>query len=181
MPPFSSQKAPSAKRCIKTKVWTPSGNVTVAVCVRKHRAPKGALRPRPRRGHGHCPRRVRKHRAPESFACNSFSSNFNERRIPRHLNGAASSLEGVEAELHATFSSNPPRSAPKGALRLLLKISVALTQMLVRKHQAPKGALRLAVGDAPVAVGGVCQKAPSAKRCIKTRTRECGEDRSCSG
>lgn len=59
---------------------------------------------------------VRKHRAPKNFACNSLSSNFNERRKPRHLNGAASSLEGVEAELHSTFSNNPPRSAPKGAL-----------------------------------------------------------------
>ena len=101
------QKAPSAKRCIKTPPLTAS-KASIS-SVRKHRAPKGALRPG--RG-GDCSRQasfVRKHRAPENFACNSLNSNFNERRIPRHLNDAASSREGVEAELHATFSNNPPR------------------------------------------------------------------------
>ena len=78
--------------------------------VRKHRAPKGALRRLNHRPHqANNDRRVRKHRAPDNFACNSLSSNFNERRKPRHFNDAASTLEGVEAELHAIFSNNPPR------------------------------------------------------------------------
>ena len=38
---------------------------------------------------------------------------------------------------------------------------------IIRKHRAPKGALRRAVVTAGVAVE-FCQKAPSAKRCIKT-------------
>ena len=38
------QKAPSAKRCIKTTV--PSAGRQWPIRVRKHRAPKGALRPR---------------------------------------------------------------------------------------------------------------------------------------
>ena len=102
------QKAPSAIRCIKTR-RAGGLNGEVVHAVKKHRAPKGALRRaqrRLRRGGGF---RARKHRAPDNFACNSLSSNFNERRKPRHLNDADSSLEGVEAELHATFSSNPPR------------------------------------------------------------------------
>ena len=37
------QKAPSAKRCIKTN--TRDGELIPSLCVRKHRAPKGALRP----------------------------------------------------------------------------------------------------------------------------------------
>ena len=38
----------------------------------------------------------------------------------------------------------------------------------VRKHRAPKGALRLGVSGCVRRVGVACQKAPSAKRCIKT-------------
>ena len=62
--------------------------------------------------------------------------------------------------------------APKGALRLF---QVSLTRFVtawVRKHRAPKGALRHgAVNDGQHAV---CkrQKAPSAKRCIKTYSAE---------
>ena len=37
----------------------------------------------------------------------------------------------------------------------------------VRKHRAPKGALRLSIGVG-VRIVVICQKAPSAKRCIKT-------------
>ena len=38
----------------------------------------------------------------------------------------------------------------------------------VRKHRAPKGALRLAESVADALYDVVSQKAPSAKRCIKT-------------
>ena len=63
-PDILCQKAPSAKRCIKTLVHKLETTLPTA-CVRKHRAPKGALRLR-RTDHGyqdHCP--VRKHRAPK--------------------------------------------------------------------------------------------------------------------
>ena len=43
--------------------------------------------------------------------------------------------------------------------------------MPVRKHRAPKGALRLSVFRDVDAIEGQCQKAPSAKRCIKTQRR----------
>ena len=64
--------------------------------------------------------------------------------------------------------------APKGALRLMwissMKSSVSLS---VRKHRAPKGALRLGDLDVALVEVGVRQKAPSAKRCIKTTKRQC--------
>ncbi len=57
------QKAPSAKRCIKTgQTCRPCG--TVRAVVRKHRAPNGALRQACCREHLACFRCVRKHRAP---------------------------------------------------------------------------------------------------------------------
>ena len=40
---------------------------------------------------------------------------------------------------------------------------------MVRKHRAPKGALRRAALTAVPVAAGASQKAPSAKRCIKTR------------
>ena len=43
------------------------------------------------------------------------------------------------------------------------------TRRTVRKHRAPKGALRHILG--PDTTRRVCQKAPSAKRCIKTPRR----------
>ena len=59
---LTSQKAPSAKRCIKTTTGRTDRASTTSV--RKHRAPKGALRPastRPAYGQS----TVRKHRAPK--------------------------------------------------------------------------------------------------------------------
>ena len=40
---------------------------------------------------------------------------------------------------------------------------------MVRKHRAPKGALRLTCLVDAVEPVRICQKAPSAKRCIKLR------------
>ena len=41
----------------------------------------------------------------------------------------------------------------------------------VRKHRAPKGALRHRYIAVCTCLVWICQKAPSAKRCIKTRLR----------
>ena len=56
--------------------------------------------------------------------------------------------------------------APKGALRHAMR-GLASNLVPVRKHRAPKGALRHIGFPVAVAVFS-CQKAPSAKRCIKT-------------
>ena len=93
--PCGSQKAPSAKRCIKTAILR--NTVRYSSHVRKHRAPKGALR----------------------------------RRV------------GAVDEGHVVG---------------------------VRKHRAPKGALRQQHPTDTQAGLEERQKAPSAKRCIKTES-----------
>ena len=61
--------------------------------------------------------------------------------------------------------------APKGELRLV-KHTVLYTRFIcVRKHRAPKGALRRGGIDDLERNAHERQKAPSAKRCIKTRIR----------
>ena len=114
---LQSQKARSAKRCIKT--LRPTFCVRVPVTrVRKHRAPKGALRLQARTHRSRCRSCVRKHRAPKG----ALRPGPDRRRVGRRV---------------------------------------------VRKHRAPKGALRLCSrGIKPFESLG--QKAPSAKRCIKT-------------
>ena len=57
--------------------------------------------------------------------------------------------------------------APKGALRLCVDDDHRIEVFMVRKHRAPKGALRL-VYPCGQPLGNLGQKAPSAKRCIKT-------------
>ena len=117
--PDRCQKAPSAKRCIKTSQRAAG---RWADAVRKHRAPKGALR----------------HEGDECFA--------------------------------AHWSSVRKHRAPKGALRpedLYFHLNVKE----VRKHRAPKGALRLRLLSDFCSSVNTRQKAPSAKRCIKTTRR----------
>ena len=88
--------------------------------VRKHRAPKGALR-----------LSVRRIKPPEAW------------RVRKHR-------------------------APKGALRLARLRDIGVSESLVRKHRAPKGALRLLLISVQATQVKIGQKAPSAKRCIKT-------------
>ena len=57
--------------------------------------------------------------------------------------------------------------APKGALRLLATAAREVGPERVRKHRAPKGALRHPCPESP-GTPARSQKAPSAKRCIKT-------------
>ena len=144
---LSSQKAPSAKRCIKTarhpqscpstahvrKHREPNGALrqveyadprTRVSWVRKHRAPKGALRRaqrRLRRGGGF---RARKHRAPKGALRPDFIHVLRERPVQR-------------VRKHR---------APKGALRRANLVGCHHQVGDVRKHRAPKGALRPLVG-----------------------------------
>ena len=61
---MAGQKAPSAKRCIKTGARSPTGSRSIGG-VRKHRAPKGALRLRGVQSGVRGSKAVRKHRAPK--------------------------------------------------------------------------------------------------------------------
>ena len=112
-----SQKAPSAKRCIKTWLQCECGRRRFSL--RKHRAPKGALRlDNPARMHHG--RAVRKHRAPKG----------------------ALRLVANARDDHFALTVRKHR-APKGALRLRVPINIDTVFFTVRKHRAPKGALRL--------------------------------------
>ena len=112
------QKAPSAKRCIKTA--GSSVRRSTRRRVRKHRAPKGALRP----------------------------------DLPVPVDPLKSSVR--------------KHRAPKGALRPRRAPARRRPCHPVRKHRAPKGALRLSTLLKTRARRSASQKAPSAKRCIKT-------------
>ena len=117
----SGQRAPSAKRCIKT--FFPRNFARLLECVRKHRAPNGALR-------------------------------------------LISQSDAVLADILVR-----KHRAPKGALRLISQSDAVLADILVRKHRAPKGALRPDDSTNTRMSPGFGQKAPSAKRCIKTALR----------
>ena len=110
--PDPRQKAPSAIRCIKTSCTCLRWALFCSFCQKAPSAVRCIKTAHPRQSSKRHTTEVRKHRAPPNLACISLSSNFNERRKSRHLNSVTSSLEGVEAELHATFSNNPAISAP---------------------------------------------------------------------
>ena len=117
--------------------------------VRKHRAPKGALRQLELgQGHGR-DAGVRKHRAPKGAL-----------RLKGHL-------RVVLAFFHVR-----KHRAPKGALRRAAGRCEAMLHD-VRKHRAPKGALRRDEPRRAVLHEVAGQKAPSAKRCIKTDGSTC--------
>ena len=137
------QKAPSAKRCIKTELVGRRG--VAFPRVRKHRAPKGALR-RGRSFPGSCVSARQK--APRAKRC--IKTSFAE-----------------DAGRNLSMLVRKHR-APKSALRLCGD-AMRGGPNAVRKHRAPKGALRLTLCPGLVIADIRGQKAPSAKRCIKTR------------
>ena len=113
---YLRQKAPSAKRCIKT--GASSTGVSLGPSVRKHRAPKGALRLIDVARHEPPLVPVRKRRAPKGAL---------------RLRGAF--LSGLKLIVRK-------HRAPKGALRLGRDVTLDRHGVHVRKHRAPKGALR---------------------------------------
>ena len=134
-----SQKAPSTRRCIKTVLYAVRHFGLLQV--RKHPAPEGALRRDEPLSLGFY-MFIRKYPAPE---------------------GALRLEEGVQ--ISSFLVRKPP--APEGALRRSFRRSSVCTRS-VRKYPAPEGALRHVPG--PVVVDlREGQKAPSTRRCIKTR------------
>ena len=114
------QKAPSAKRCIKTR------QARVYPCpawqrVRKHRAPKGALRLSSREAARTAPPgSVTKHRAPK---------------------GALRQVPFAHSRINVILGHKAP-SAKRCIKTHLLAVRLLSRRLLVTKHRAPKGALR---------------------------------------
>ena len=168
------QKAPSAKRCIKTpdrRSCSPCGWT-----VRKHRAPKGALRlvNGPELLGDALPRQ----KAPSAKRCIKTRWNW----LTLGDNATVRKHRAPKGALRRKKSRRPcndipdvrKHRAPKGALRLRRRlIFVVGGCRRVRKHRAPKGAFRQhcrwRIQTRQIALR---QKAPSAKRCIKTIRRE---------
>ena len=137
------QKAPSAKRCIKTGATDPRSGL----CFHGQKAPsaKRCIKTFVLDGFDHgIHRHVRKHRAPNGA-------------LRRRSDDSRGSIGGGRQKAPSAKRCIKTPS-PDGRERRVYK---------VRKHRAPNGALRLndrTTGDCMV----VGQKAPSAKRCIKT-------------
>ena len=161
------QKTPSAKRCIKAK--EPIACNDTPVQVRKHRTPKGALRIVTKE----VPLALHlRQKAPSTKRC------IKTHLVANVIDFAINSQKAPSAKRCINTSPYPQRSSPQ--------------YTRVRKHRAPKGALRHAAswgtgrstgrsesterqkvhsdGDRrEVNRGGEGhEKAPSAKRCIRT-------------
>ena len=139
--------------------------------VRKHRAPKGALRPTGRAYRTCRCDRVRKHRAPKG-ALRQYEECTRNAAI-RHCQKAPSAkrcIKTAHLSLLGDFRHDLRQKAPnaKRCIKTLVNHGPVNLVVQVRKHRAPKGALRQVISTESVQGPRSCQKAPSAKRCIKT-------------
>ena len=138
--------------------------------VRKHRAPKGALR---RLFSSYkLSRSTKSQKAPSAKRCIKTSRPV-LRTQPIQIRQKAPSAKRciktpVLRPLHARLTSARKHRAPKGALRRSCSCSAHAVSWIARKHRAPKGALRPIRGVTIIGNNVDRQKAPSAKRCIKT-------------
>ena len=164
----SSQKAPSAKRCIKT--WCRCRRRSLrAWRVRKHRAPKGALRLRVQATQVKIVI-VRKHRAPKgALRLVLLLQRFNGRRVGQKAPSAKRCIKtGKDCFSEDSVCADVRKHrAPKGALRPLAIVFVVTVAYSSQKAPSAKRCIKTALGIT-TCTPAPCQKAPSAKRCIKT-------------
>ena len=164
------------------------------VSVRKHRAPKGALRPLTSKLGCDTGPLVRKHRAPKG-ALRRMVGRFRPLRVVSRQKSPSAKrciktrmLDRQNSDRASQKAPSAKRCiktrctgarglcsyrvrkhrAPKGALRRSCWLVLSVGGGPVRKHRAPKGALRPLRLWGPCCAMGGSQKAPSAKRCIKT-------------
>ena len=166
---LASQKAPSAKRCIKTTRL--DMRRTPLAGVRKHRAPNYALRPTSRSGKVRRKPVVRKHRAPNGALRQVLPQRSVVDVVPSQKAPSAKPCIKTPLSLICRLEERFRQKVPsaKRCIKTCDSLIMAIARDSVRKHQAPKGALRLGrVMSAPEGLK-VSQKAPSAKRCIKTK------------
>ena len=167
---LASQKAPSAKRCIKTTRL--DMRRTPLAGVRKHRAPNYALRPTSRSGKVRRKPVVRKHRAPNGALRQVLPQRSVVDVVPSQK---APSAKWCIKTKHTMTTAEMPRHrqkvpSAKRCIKTCDSLIMAIARDSVRKHQEPKGALRRR--DFMMrSHSALSQKAPSAKRCIKTCDR----------
>ena len=142
--PIVGQKAPSAKRCIKTRGPHESG--AHACRVRKHRVPNCALRHAKCVFFTHKTRSVRKHRAPNGALRHLAVGFLIDLLEPRQKAPSAKRCIKTISSVAFRVSGGHVRKhrAPNGALRHLSRSNLLRPLIrVVRKHRAPNGALRL--------------------------------------
>ena len=140
--------------------------------VRKHRAPKGALRHSAGVRVHSVAALVRKHRAPKGalrpvHICNIRHSLCASQKAPS-AKRCIKTPSHVQADTHVPFVRK--HRAPKGALRLHCAGVIGLLS-LRQKAPSAKRCIKTALFYLSVLVVFLCQKAPSAKRCIKTSVK----------
>ena len=138
---------------------------------RKHRAPKGALR-----HHGQRREQAlvcRRQKAPSAKKCIKTATRRRRCSVSPQRQKAPSAKRCIKTTMSSpagiTGVDVRKHRAPKGALRLVLPLALGVKNPnMVRKHRAPKGALRPIPATFKSSMH-TSQKAPSAKRCIKTQ------------
>ena len=111
---------------------------------------------------------LRKHRAPKGALRLSWSAQLGSTSQSQKAPSAKRCIKTCEREAPGSHGHTVRKHrAPKGAFRRSCDDVRDLTRAIVRKRRAPKGALRLGRSHAGLA-SSLRQKAPSAKRCIKT-------------
>ena len=159
-----SQKAPSAIRCIKTLLSFICLSKYAFGQVRKHRAPKGALRrvednstselanpsqkaPSTKRCiktppsaflADVCQPCVRKHREPQISHVIPFFQLCTNSQKSQNFNDPTSNVETTGRELRATFLRNHPRPAKNGALRRNVQVLGDLDEQVLESTERHK-------------------------------------------
>ena len=88
---------------------------------------------------------------------------------PRNINDLLSNIDRSAPELRATISSNHRQPVARGTQKSSSRHSQQSSRCLsAGSYRAPNGALRLVNAPEPLGDALPRQKAPSAKRCIKT-------------
>ena len=142
------------------------------LCVRKHRAPKGALRPWviPSCNGRRCS--VRKHRAPKGALRRSvLAGGPVARQAGQKAPSAKRCIKTTLGLATPMLFQSMGQKAPSAKRCIKTNhgcVGGAAQSQSVRKHRAPKGALRLRSIRQRILQLLQSQKAPSAKRCIKT-------------
>ena len=110
----------------------------IFIVVRKHRAPKGALRPSPPGPRDVCLVGVRKHRAPQISHVIPFFQLCTNSQKSQNFNDPTSNVETTGRELRATFLRNHPRPAQNGALRRNVQVLGDLDEQVLESTERQK-------------------------------------------
>ena len=114
---------------------------------------------------------VRKHRAPQISHVIPFFQLCTNSQKSQNFNDPTSNIKTTGRELRATFLRYHPRPAPNGALRLDRLHEFDVKRVPGQKAPSAKRCIKTGHACSLMTLKVTCQKAPSAKRCITTGRR----------